>query len=103
PDVVLGKYLFFDPLLSGSNQISCSSCHNPQTSWADKLNTPIGHDHQTGRRNTISLLNVSERKTLFWDGRATTLEEQALAPISAHDEMETYARQLPAKLQQYRG
>ncbi|SFC39109.1 cytochrome c peroxidase [Parapedobacter composti] len=103
PDVVLGKYLFFDPLLSGSNQISCSSCHNPQTSWADKLNTPIGHDHQTGRRNTLSLLNVSERKTLFWDGRATTLEEQALAPISAHDEMAMDARQLPAKLQQYRG
>ncbi|HBI90695.1 MAG TPA: cytochrome-c peroxidase, partial [Sphingobacterium sp.] len=88
PDVKLGKYLFFDPILSGSNQISCSSCHNPQTSWADKLTVPVGNDHLEGTRNTPSLLNVYARKELFWDGRAGSLEEQALGPIEAHHEMD---------------
>jgi len=98
PEVVLGKYLFFDPILSGSNQISCSSCHNPQTSWADKSTVPIGHDHLEGRRNTQSLLNVHARRTLFWDGRALTLEEQALAPIEAHNEMNMELTKLVPKL-----
>lgn len=97
PDVVLGKMLFFDPMLSGSNQISCSSCHNPQTSWADKLSVSVGHDHQVGSRNTPSLLNVKERKTFFWDGRATTLEEQVKSPIEAHNEMSMHTKDLPAK------
>lgn len=99
PEVVLGKYLFFDPILSGSNQISCSSCHNPQTSWADKLTVPIGHDHLEGTRNTPSLLNVYARETLFWDGRETTLEAQALSPIEAHHEMNMNRDDLLPKLQ----
>lgn len=98
PDVVLGKFLFFDPILSGSNQISCSSCHNPQTSWGDKLSVSIGHDHTPGTRNTLSLLNVYARKTLFWDGRATTLESQALSPIEAHHEMNMDLTKLIPKL-----
>lgn len=103
PDVVLGKVLFFDPRLSGSNQISCSSCHNPQTSWADKISTSVGHDHQVGKRNSISLLNVQARKTFFWDGRATTLEEQVKNPIEAHDEMAMDATKLPKKLYKIKG
>ncbi len=98
PEVVLGKYLFFDPILSGSNQISCSSCHNPQTSWADKNTVPIGNDHLEGTRNTPSLLNVYARKTLFWDGRAGSLEEQALGPIEAHHEMNMDLTKLMPKL-----
>lgn len=87
PQVKLGKILFFDPLLSGSGQISCSSCHDPQISWGDKRAVALGNDHLMGKRNTISLLNVAQRKTLFWDGRAATLEEQAKSPIEAHNEM----------------
>ncbi len=98
PDIKLGKTLFFDPILSGSNQISCSSCHNPQTSWADHSTVPVGHDHLVGTRNTISLLNVYARKSLFWDGRAKTLEEQALAPIEAHNEMAMDLTKLIPKL-----
>jgi len=98
PDVKLGKYLFFDPILSGSNQISCSSCHNPQTSWADKLTVPVGNDHLEGTRNTPSLLNVYARKELFWDGRAGSLEEQALGPIEAHHEMDMELTKLIPKL-----
>nr|WP_315400780.1 cytochrome c peroxidase [uncultured Sphingobacterium sp.] len=98
PDVKLGKLLFFDPILSGSNQISCSSCHNPQTSWADHLTVPVGNDHLVGTRNTPSLLNVYARKDLFWDGRAKSLEEQALAPIEAHHEMDMDLTKLIPKL-----
>lgn len=97
-DVKLGKFLFFDPILSGSNQISCSSCHNPQTSWADHSTVPIGHDHLEGTRNTPSLLNVYARKELFWDGRAGSLEEQALGPIEAHNEMSMDLTKLIPKL-----
>lgn len=98
PVVKLGKLLFFDPILSSSNQISCSSCHNPQTSWGDHLTVPVGHDHQVGTRNTLSLLNVYARKKLFWDGRANTLEEQALFPIEAHHEMNMELTKLIPKL-----
>ncbi|MFD2599000.1 cytochrome-c peroxidase [Sphingobacterium corticis] len=102
PIVVLGKNLFFDPILSGSNQISCSSCHHPQSSWADKVSTPIGHDHQQGTRNTPSLLNVYARKTLFWDGRERALEAQALSPIEAHHEMNMNITELIPKLKSIR-
>lgn len=98
PKVMLGKLLFFDPLLSGSSQISCSSCHDPEISWADKRSVALGHDHLTGNRNSISLLNVAERKSLFWDGRAATLEEQARGPLTAHHEMNMDPSALPKKL-----
>ncbi|WP_343539806.1 cytochrome-c peroxidase [Sphingobacterium thalpophilum] len=98
PIVKLGKMLFFDPILSGSNQISCSSCHNPQNSFADHVTVPIGNDHIEGPRHTPSLLNVYARKTLFWDGRAKSLEEQALSPIEAHHEMNMELTKLIPKL-----
>ena len=103
PDILLGKLLFFDPRLSGSNQISCSSCHNPQTSWAEKISTSVGHDHQVGKRNSISLLNVHARKNFFWDGRATTLVEQVKTPIEAHNEMAMDSSKLPKKLYKIKG
>jgi len=98
PKVALGKLLFFDPLLSGSNQISCSSCHDPQQSWADKRSVALGHDHLQGPRNTLSLLNVAARISLFWDGRAQTLESQALSPIEAHHEMASDPTEIRNKL-----
>jgi cytochrome c peroxidase len=103
PKVDLGRMLFFDPVLSGSGQISCSSCHDPQTSWADHLSVPIGHDHLEGPRNTPSLLNIHSRKLMFWDGRANSLEEQAFSPIEAHHEMNMVIGKLPAKLAEYKG
>lgn len=98
PDIKLGKLLFFDPMLSGSNQISCSSCHDPQSSWGDHRSVALGNDHLQGNRNTISLLNVAERKSFFWDGRATTLEEQVHSPIAAHNEMNMKPQELGGKL-----
>ncbi|WP_432714617.1 cytochrome-c peroxidase [Pedobacter sp.] len=98
PKVKLGKLLFFDPMLSSSSQISCSSCHDPQMSFGDKRAVSLGNDHMLGSRNTPSLMNVSQRKFLFWDGRATTLEEQAVVPISTHHEMNMDTKQLGQKL-----
>lgn len=98
PEVHLGKILFFDPMLSGSNQISCSSCHDPQSSWADKRSVALGNDHLEGSRNTLSLLNVANRATFFWDGRAKTLEDQATEPIVAHHEMAMKPEELSEKL-----
>ena len=83
----LGRTLFFDPRLSGSGWISCGSCHNPGFSWSDGLPRAIGHGMQTLGRRTPTILNLAWAPALFWDGRAESLEEQALGPIQAPGEM----------------
>ncbi|GIJ93598.1 cytochrome-c peroxidase [Capnocytophaga stomatis] len=99
PDVQLGMILFFDPKLSASNQISCSTCHHPEMGWTTHTKKAVGHDHLEGSRNTQSILNVASKNTFFWDGRASSLEEQALGPIGAHNEMNMNIDLLPGKLQ----
>jgi cytochrome c peroxidase len=83
----LGRALFFDPRLSGSGWISCASCHNPGFSWGDGLPRAIGHGMKTLGRRTPTILNLAWGQALFWDGRADTLEAQALGPIQAAGEM----------------
>ena len=85
--VELGKMLFFDPRLSGSEWISCATCHNPALSWSDGLPIMIGNGMAQGRRSTPTILNTAYNQTQFWDGRAKTLEEQALGPIQEPGEM----------------
>ena len=85
--VTLGKTLFFDPRLSVSGQIACASCHNPELGWTDNLTRSFGHDRQTGGRNSMTILNSGYAHTLFWDGRATSLEDQARFPIGDPLEM----------------
>ncbi|WEK35588.1 MAG: cytochrome c peroxidase [Candidatus Pseudobacter hemicellulosilyticus] len=87
PVIKLGQVLFFDPRLSSSNQISCSSCHDPEIGWGDGRRVSLGHDHLPGSRNTPTLLNVAIHRDFFWDGRSGSLEDQAIAPLSAHHEM----------------
>lgn len=103
PEVILGKMLFFDPKLSGSNQISCSSCHDPEMGWTDRRKVSLGNNHLEGTRNTQSLYNIAERTSFFWDGRASTLEDQANGPLSALHEMDMDVNKLPEKLSQYKG
>lgn len=83
----LGKDLFFDPRLSGSKWISCAPCHNPALGWSDGLPTAIGHGMKTLGRATPTILNGAYQTFQFWDGRAATLEQQALGPIQAEPEM----------------
>lgn len=99
----LGKVLFFDPRLSSSNQISCSSCHDPSLAWTDGRPASVGHDHLTGKRNAISLLNVWAKEPLFWDGRAQSLEDQIHHPIASPIEMNQNVDELPKKLQAIEG
>jgi cytochrome c peroxidase len=84
---LLGRTLFFDPRLSGSGWISCASCHNPGFAWSDGLPRAIGHGMQQLGRRTPTILNLAWAPALFWDGRADSLEEQALGPIQAAGEM----------------
>lgn len=99
PEVTLGKLLFFDPKLSSSNQISCSSCHHPEMGWATHTEKSTGHNHLQSSRNAPTILNVASKKIFFWDGRVASLENQALGPITAHNEMNMNIDELPGKLQ----
>jgi cytochrome c peroxidase len=83
----LGRALFFDPRLSGSGWISCASCHNPGLAWGDALPRAIGDGMKTLGRRTPTILNLAWAEAMFWDGRADTLEAQALGPIEAAGEM----------------
>jgi cytochrome c peroxidase len=95
---LLGRTLFFDPRLSGSNWISCASCHNPGFSWSDGLPRAIGHGMKPLGRRTPTILNLAWSDSLFWDGRAESLEQQALGPVQAAGEMNLPLDQLGAKL-----
>lgn len=83
----LGKLLFFDSILSKNNTISCASCHKPAYAFADTSAVSLGAGGAKGVRNTPSAMNVALQTIFFWDGRAKTLEEQALKPIENAVEM----------------
>lgn len=97
---VLGRTLFFDPILSGSKLRSCSTCHNPGLSWADGQPRAIGENQQplkSGLR-TLTLLNVAWTPKLGWDGHFSTLEGVAIGPITAPDNMNLPADQVVPRL-----
>jgi len=85
--VELGRQLFFDVRLSGNNRISCASCHEPGRAFTDGRPLSPGADGMPLRRNTRSCLNAGFAKSLLADGRAASLEEQALLPIQSPAEM----------------
>lgn len=79
--IELGRRLFFDPQLSRSQQIACASCHEPDLTFADGRKISFGHDRRAGRRNSPSIIMSAFHGKQFWDGRADSLEVQALHPI----------------------
>ncbi|TWT40782.1 cytochrome-c peroxidase [Botrimarina hoheduenensis] len=83
----LGKLLFYDPRLSGSGQIACASCHDPDLGWGDGRTVSFGHNRRELARNAPSVLNSGYRTTMFWDGRAPSLEQQAKDVLANADEM----------------
>ena len=85
--IALGKALFFDPRLSGSGSIACSTCHNPGLGWQDGLPKGIGHFGTVLDRRTPSILDVAYGEPFFWDGRAENLEQQAKGPMTSTREM----------------
>ncbi|AUD02088.1 cytochrome-c peroxidase [Spirosoma pollinicola] len=86
--MTLGKRLFSDPILSRNRTISCASCHREEFAFADTSALSLGVFGRKGKRNTPSAMNVRLQANFFWDGRAATLEEQALIPIANPDEMD---------------
>lgn len=94
----LGQRLFNDPRLSRSNAVACISCHHPAHGFADDKRTSLGHEGRPGQRNTPGLLGVGQLRALFWDGRAASLEVQALGPLQHADEMAMEVPALAAKL-----
>lgn len=83
----LGRTLFFDPILSGEKVRSCSTCHNPSLSWADGQPHAIGEDQKPLPLRTPTLLNVAWTPKLGWDGHFSDLENVAIGPITATDNM----------------
>ncbi|MBX3238931.1 MAG: hypothetical protein KIT80_09135 [Chitinophagaceae bacterium] len=112
--VELGRLLFYDPILSGNKDVSCATCHHPEFGYAESLDLPIGvngrglgqnrvfkkpNNIPFTKRNSQSLLNIAfngidengnyvpDKAPMFWDLRASGLEEQALEPIKTLEEM----------------
>jgi len=94
----LGKMLFFDPRLSGANNLSCASCHNPSLSWSDGLPRGIGNEMTVLPRRTPTILNLAWANLLIWDGREADLETQMAAPVSGPTEMNQNLDRLVAVL-----
>jgi cytochrome c peroxidase len=85
--VVLGQKLFFESRLSGNGTVACATCHDPDRAFTDGRPVSVGIDGRVGQRNAPTILNALYNKHQFWDGRVTTLEEQAALPITNPFEM----------------
>jgi len=84
----LGRYLFYDPVLSKNQSISCATCHQQAVAFSD---APIalskGINGKSMTRNTMPLFNLAWYSSMFWDGRSASIEEQVFHPVRAHNEM----------------
>lgn len=83
----LGKMLFFDPRLSGAQNLSCASCHNPSFGFEVPVPGAVGSANTPLGRKAPTILNSAWTPHFFWDGRARSLEAQAEGPITATAEM----------------
>jgi len=96
----LGRKLFFDPKLSSTGEVACSTCHIPERAFANGAAKGTGVYGRVSKRNVPSLLNVAFRPLLQWDGYASSLENFAKYPISNVHEMDShYLDQVPAYVQ----
>lgn len=95
----LGRLLFFDPLLSSNQQVSCSTCHDPALGFSDGRRKSVGVAGKPIARSAPSLWNVTFMQRLLWDGSKRTLEEQMLGPLYSPVEMGTTPEKLLESLQ----
>lgn len=100
--IALGRALFFDPILSADSTMTCASCHFQNLNFTDGLAKSVGIQGIPTRRGSMSLTNlVYLRRDFFWDGAAASLEDQALLPIEAHDELNDTWENVEAKLRRH--
>jgi cytochrome c peroxidase len=100
--VLLGRYLFHDPVLSGDSTLACAGCHQPELGFADDRALSEGIDGTEGRRNASALSNLGFLTRFFWDGRAQSLEDQALEPVADPIEMHLSWDEAEARLASHR-
>jgi len=79
--VKLGDMIFDEKRISADNSLACNTCHSPRNGFTTHTETSRGVGDQVGKRNAPSILNAMFYKSMFWDGRAANLEEQAMLPI----------------------
>ena len=106
--VALGRLLYFDPVLSGGNEVACATCHHPDLGFTDGRAFAMGRDGvgvgpardggAATERGAPTVWNATYNHRQFWDGRAADLEAQALGPITAANEMNANPAQVEAKL-----
>ncbi len=101
--IELGRWLFYDPILSSDSTISCASCHSPAGNFTDGTAFSTGVGNQLGTRSAMPLVNIGfMTKGLFWDGRSPTLEDQALHPVENPVEMAEIWDNVELKLQRHK-
>ncbi len=101
--ISLGMQLYFDGRLSKNNAISCAFCHNPVTGFADPKQTSVGVTGERGGRQAPTVYNTAFNPFQFWDGRAGSLEEQAIGPIHNPIEMAETHENVVKKLSRIQG
>lgn len=85
----LGRRLFYDKRLSSTGTVSCASCHHPEKAFSDAPNqVSRGVNAALGQRNAPGLINIAYRHAFFWDGRAASLEDQAMMAFLGSTEMD---------------
>lgn len=99
----LGKTLFFDARLSRDGKMSCATCHSPNNRWSDGRIIPLGSENVKNARRTPTVLNSAWLTSLMWDGRAGSLEAQAVLPITTPHEMNFDIPALIERLQTIKG
>ena len=108
--IELGRKLFFDGRLSADGKISCGTCHKPELAFADGRAVAEGIGGKLGTRNSPTLLNAMFNAGQFWDGRADTLEEQAIQPLTnplemgngSYEEVVARLREIPEYREEFR-
>lgn len=88
-EIKIGRFLFYDPILSRTKTISCSSCHKQEYAFSDSPNKKsVGINGDSLRRNSPPLFNLAWYEAMFWDGKAKSIEEQVFHPVRSHLEMD---------------
>lgn len=98
--VTLGRKLFFDPILSKNNNVSCGSCHLQSMSFSDNRKLSVGTNGENTKFHSMPLFNMAWMNEFFWNGRAKSREEQALKPVVNPLEMDLSWPEAVARLQE---
>lgn len=96
--IQLGRRLYYDPILSADNTVSCATCHRPDAGFADPNPVSTGVQGKKGARNSPTVLNSAYFHQQFWDGRSPSLEKQAEGPVENPVEMANTLQKVVDKL-----